>query len=54
LEIHVFDYEMLLLGSDTAADDVKSFEEEEGDVPGVEVGGGSKTRKAGSDDDEDA
>jgi hypothetical protein len=28
--------------------------EEEGDVVRVEVGGGGKTRKAGSDDDEDA
>lgn len=40
------------VGSDTAADGVRSFEEEEGDVVGVEVGGSGKTRKAGSNDDD--
>jgi hypothetical protein len=54
LEIHVFDYETLLLGLNMAANGVRSFEEDKGDVVGVEVSGDDKTYKASSDDDDDA
>lgn len=40
------------VSSDTAANGIGSFEEEEGDVLGVEVRGGSETGEASSDDDD--
>lgn len=38
------------VGADATADGVGGFEEEEGDVGGVEVGGGGEAGEAGSDD----
>lgn len=40
------------VGADAASDGVGSFEEEEGDVVGVEVGGGGKTGEASADDND--
>lgn len=40
------------VGADAAADGVGGIEEEEGDVVGVEVGGGGETGEAGTDDDD--
>ena len=39
------------VGADAAAHGVGGFEEEEGDVAGVEVGGGGEAGESGADDD---
>jgi len=40
------------VGADAASDGVRSFEKEEGDVVGVEVGGGGKAGEASADDND--